>query len=264
MIRPSGSCARPCSSSRSSHSSSKGRRSPCARGACSASSPARPPSLGDSTRRWSGRERELQRLRTAFEEAAGQRECRVISVIGTAGIGKSRLVNELLASVDDEASVLVGTLHPVRERHHVLASPRPRPAGSRRAHPGANRRASRRRARRGKDRRPRRGRDRNRRQHERARGDDVGSAPAARAPRPGTAARDRLRRPAVGRAGLPRPDRVPARLDRRRPDSDRLPGPARTARATPRLARLLPERLRDRPRPTVRGRSRGAARAPQR
>jgi predicted ATPase/class 3 adenylate cyclase len=59
-----------------------------------------------------GRDRELKRLRTAFEEATRTRECRVISVIGTAGIGKSRLVKELLASVDDEASVLVGRCIP--------------------------------------------------------------------------------------------------------------------------------------------------------
>jgi class 3 adenylate cyclase/tetratricopeptide (TPR) repeat protein len=59
-----------------------------------------------------GRDRELERLRTAFEEAARTRECRVISVIGTAGIGKSRLVKELLASVDDEASILVGRCIP--------------------------------------------------------------------------------------------------------------------------------------------------------
>jgi class 3 adenylate cyclase/tetratricopeptide (TPR) repeat protein len=59
-----------------------------------------------------GRDRELERLRTAFEEAVQTRECRVISVIGTAGIGKSRLVKELLGSVDDEASVLVGRCIP--------------------------------------------------------------------------------------------------------------------------------------------------------
>ena len=59
-----------------------------------------------------GREHELDRLRAAFEEAARKRECRVISVIGTAGIGKSRLVKELLSSVDDEASVLTGRCLP--------------------------------------------------------------------------------------------------------------------------------------------------------
>src|SRR5262245_47201896 len=59
-----------------------------------------------------GREQELDRLRNAFEEAAQTRECRVISVIGTAGIGKSRLVKELLSGVDEEASVLTGRCLP--------------------------------------------------------------------------------------------------------------------------------------------------------
>jgi class 3 adenylate cyclase/tetratricopeptide (TPR) repeat protein len=59
-----------------------------------------------------GREQELGRLRTAFEDAATKRECRVISVIGTAGIGKSRLVTELLTSVEEEASVLTGRCLP--------------------------------------------------------------------------------------------------------------------------------------------------------
>jgi class 3 adenylate cyclase/tetratricopeptide (TPR) repeat protein len=59
-----------------------------------------------------GRDQELDRLRTAFKEAVGERECRVISVIGTAGIGKSRLVKELLSSVEDDASVLTGRCLP--------------------------------------------------------------------------------------------------------------------------------------------------------
>jgi class 3 adenylate cyclase/tetratricopeptide (TPR) repeat protein len=59
-----------------------------------------------------GRGQELERLRTAFEQAARERECRVINVIGTAGIGKSRLVKELLSSVEDEASVLSGRCLP--------------------------------------------------------------------------------------------------------------------------------------------------------
>jgi len=59
-----------------------------------------------------GREPELGRLRAAFEEAVRTRECRVISVIGTAGIGKSRIVKELLSSVEHEASVLTGRCLP--------------------------------------------------------------------------------------------------------------------------------------------------------
>jgi tetratricopeptide (TPR) repeat protein len=59
-----------------------------------------------------GRENELDRLRSAFEKVARERACRVVNVIGTAGIGKSRLVKELLSSVDDEASVLTGRCLP--------------------------------------------------------------------------------------------------------------------------------------------------------
>jgi class 3 adenylate cyclase/tetratricopeptide (TPR) repeat protein len=59
-----------------------------------------------------GREDELERLLRAFDEATRERECRMISVIGTAGIGKSRLVNELLAGLGDEASVLEGRCLP--------------------------------------------------------------------------------------------------------------------------------------------------------
>jgi len=38
-----------------------------------------------------GREQELARLRTAFDEAVLERECRLTTVVGSAGIGKSRL-----------------------------------------------------------------------------------------------------------------------------------------------------------------------------
>ena len=59
-----------------------------------------------------GREGELERLLAAFEDASTTRECRVISVIGTAGIGKSRLVKELLTTVEAEALVLTGRCLP--------------------------------------------------------------------------------------------------------------------------------------------------------
>jgi class 3 adenylate cyclase/tetratricopeptide (TPR) repeat protein len=62
-----------------------------------------------------GRERELGRLRAAFDEAAQLRECRAIQVIGSAGIGKSRIVSELLAGVKEEASVLNGRCLPYGE-----------------------------------------------------------------------------------------------------------------------------------------------------
>src|SRR5262245_6789807 len=46
-----------------------------------------------------GRAEELDRLRVAFEDARDAGECRVVTVIGEAGIGKTRLLGELLVPV---------------------------------------------------------------------------------------------------------------------------------------------------------------------
>ena len=55
-----------------------------------------------------GRKRELAALRRAYEEAREARRPRLIAVVGEPGIGKTRLVRELVAGVGDEATVLVG------------------------------------------------------------------------------------------------------------------------------------------------------------
>jgi class 3 adenylate cyclase/tetratricopeptide (TPR) repeat protein len=55
-----------------------------------------------------GREDELQRLQTAYRNAREDRHCRVVTVVGEAGIGKTRLGREFVASVREEAQVLVG------------------------------------------------------------------------------------------------------------------------------------------------------------
>jgi class 3 adenylate cyclase/tetratricopeptide (TPR) repeat protein len=47
-----------------------------------------------------GRERELTRLRVVFDQAAHDRSCQLFTVLGSAGVGKSRLVAEFLAGVD--------------------------------------------------------------------------------------------------------------------------------------------------------------------
>jgi class 3 adenylate cyclase/tetratricopeptide (TPR) repeat protein len=55
-----------------------------------------------------GRERERQRLRRDFEDAVADRTCRLFTLLGPAGIGKSRLVADFLERVGDSADVLHG------------------------------------------------------------------------------------------------------------------------------------------------------------
>jgi class 3 adenylate cyclase/tetratricopeptide (TPR) repeat protein len=55
-----------------------------------------------------GRARERQLLRQAFERSRDERGCHLFTILGPAGIGKSRLVGELLDSVEDEATVVTG------------------------------------------------------------------------------------------------------------------------------------------------------------
>ena len=54
-------------------------------------------------RRWDtplvGRTRELAVLRDELTASADERRCRLVTVIGAAGVGKTRLVSELVAEV---------------------------------------------------------------------------------------------------------------------------------------------------------------------
>jgi class 3 adenylate cyclase/tetratricopeptide (TPR) repeat protein len=50
--------------------------------------------------RFVGRERELELLAQAWERARAERKCERVTVIGDAGVGKSRLVAELLSTID--------------------------------------------------------------------------------------------------------------------------------------------------------------------
>jgi class 3 adenylate cyclase/tetratricopeptide (TPR) repeat protein len=61
-----------------------------------------------------GRERELTRLRHAFEAAVADRSCQFFTILGTPGVGKSRLVEEFLGSLG-EATVLRGRCLPYGE-----------------------------------------------------------------------------------------------------------------------------------------------------
>ena len=46
-----------------------------------------------------GRERELRRVRDVFEQATEDGACQMLTVLGSAGVGKSRLVDELLDDI---------------------------------------------------------------------------------------------------------------------------------------------------------------------
>jgi len=59
---------------------------------------------------------EFAELRAAYEQAVSERGCRLVTVLGVAGIGKSKLAAELLASIgEEEATVLVGRCLPYGE-----------------------------------------------------------------------------------------------------------------------------------------------------
>jgi class 3 adenylate cyclase/tetratricopeptide (TPR) repeat protein len=59
---------------------------------------------GDVERRFAtpmvGRETELRRLRDAFQQAVHDRSCQLFTVLGSAGVGKSRLAAEILGDMD--------------------------------------------------------------------------------------------------------------------------------------------------------------------
>ncbi len=62
-----------------------------------------------------GRARELRRLRDAFEQAVADSTCQLFTVLGAAGVGKSRLVHELVAELRGEALVARGRCLPYGE-----------------------------------------------------------------------------------------------------------------------------------------------------
>ena len=62
-----------------------------------------------------GRREELAALRAAFDGAVAARDCRLATVIGPPGIGKSRLARELAAMLAGEATVLPGRCLPYGE-----------------------------------------------------------------------------------------------------------------------------------------------------
>jgi class 3 adenylate cyclase/tetratricopeptide (TPR) repeat protein len=59
-----------------------------------------------------GRDRELDLLRHAFDRAVVDRTCRLVTVLGPPGVGKSRLAAELIAWLKDRAMILQGRCLP--------------------------------------------------------------------------------------------------------------------------------------------------------
>jgi class 3 adenylate cyclase/tetratricopeptide (TPR) repeat protein len=62
-----------------------------------------------------GRERELSLLEHAYRRAVDERSCHLFTVFGAAGVGKSRLVNEFVTRLGDQAHVLTGRCVPYGE-----------------------------------------------------------------------------------------------------------------------------------------------------
>ena len=62
-----------------------------------------------------GREHELAFLRTAWERVCGEQRPQLVTMVGDAGVGKSRLVREFLSTLDVDAKVLVGRCLPYGE-----------------------------------------------------------------------------------------------------------------------------------------------------
>ncbi len=62
-----------------------------------------------------GRNRELSLVESAFDRACRERSCHLFTVLGPAGVGKSRLVAEALAGIGDRARCLSGSCLPYGE-----------------------------------------------------------------------------------------------------------------------------------------------------
>jgi class 3 adenylate cyclase/tetratricopeptide (TPR) repeat protein len=62
-----------------------------------------------------GRSDEIARLRAAFDLSVTERGCRLLTVMGTAGAGKSRLASEFVAEIGEEAIAVEGRCLPYGE-----------------------------------------------------------------------------------------------------------------------------------------------------
>ena len=77
-----------------------------------------------------GRERELGAMQDRFQEAVRTQACRRMTIRGDAGIGKSRLVYEMIDRLPETAGP-ARHMPLIRRGHHVLAGGRAHPRGGR-------------------------------------------------------------------------------------------------------------------------------------
>jgi class 3 adenylate cyclase/tetratricopeptide (TPR) repeat protein len=62
-----------------------------------------------------GRRQDLAHLRAAFDRALSERRCRLVTLLGPLGIGKSRLARELAEAISSETAILSGRCLPYGE-----------------------------------------------------------------------------------------------------------------------------------------------------
>ena len=246
----------------------------CRPGGCSACEPRRgrpAADLGDAVRRAGGGARPAPlRAGAARPASAG---CHLVTLLGTPGIGKSRLVRELIAATAAAATAVVGRCPPYGEgssfsplaeivRQLAGSDPEPRLVGDH----------GRRRAGRG-DRPQDARRDRAARRAGQGGGDGMGGAPAVRAGRARPSAHRGPRRRPLGRPDPARPARARGRVLERRADPARLHRPPGAAGEPPVVggaaAAAVTARARGAPgragaAPRRRRRARVAARGPDR
>ncbi len=92
-----------------------------------------------------GRGRELEELRGVFAHARQERSCRAVTVVGPAGIGKSRLARELIGALARRGDRGRRPLRVLRGGRRLSPARRDRPQPGRRRSARARRRAARRR-----------------------------------------------------------------------------------------------------------------------
>ena len=179
-----------------------------------------------------GRDRQLGTLSTVLEASLSDGTCHLVTVLGEAGVGKSRLVREFIAGLGDRASVLRGRCLPYGEGitywplaevvrdltdSHGPVEPSV-PAIAAQLAWGAESRPHRRRHGRRAGNRWFEGR------HERE--DLLGGAQAPRGRRPSPSRSRRIRRSSLGGADVPRSGRAPDRPLAWRPDRGAVHRPA--------------------------------------